>query len=182
MEVQARIEREKITWFSMWFMSSVATLGLTFFPMFHRLINSRNIHFQREAKLDKKIATYLEKQGKRVPELPEHPEEMNTKAWTASIILIVPAFLIMYYLSRDLKIHEEKQDKFLASAFPKRMFMTQTIPIKKYALITLVTLGIGGIYWLYKLANAYNAHFKAQWNVEQQIEGLMVDKDNGKSM
>ena len=54
--------------------------------------------------------------------------------------------------------------------------MTQTIPIKTYILITIVTLGVGGIYWLYKVVNLYNAHFKAQLQVEKEIERLMEEK------
>ena len=104
---------------------------------------------------------------------------MNPTAWAASIILIIPAFLITYYLSKDLRAHEEHQDKFLESAFPERMFMPQTIPIRKYAIITIVTLGVGGIYWLYKIINMYNAHFKAQWKVEKEIARLMEEKQVG---
>ena len=101
---------------------------------------------------------------------------MKAKAWAASIILIIPAFVIAYYLSRDLQVHEKHQDMFLAKAFPERMFMPQTIPIKKYALITIVTLGVGGVYWLYRVVNLYNAHFKAQWKVEKEIARLMEEK------
>jgi hypothetical protein len=58
------------------------------------------------------------------------------------------------------------------------MFMPQTIPIEKYVLITIVTLGIGVVYWLYKVVNLYNAHFRAQWTVEKEINALMEDKKN----
>ena len=143
--------------------------------MFYRLIDSRNKHFRREAKLEEQIAQWLTKQGKEAP-APACPVDMKAKVWAASIILIIPAFIITYYLSKDLLAHEKHQDMFLANAFPQRMFMTQTIPIKKYALITIVTLGVGGIYWLYRVVNLYNAHFKAQWKVEKEIARLMGEK------
>jgi len=54
--------------------------------------------------------------------------------------------------------------------------MTQTIPIKTYVLITLVTLGVGVIYWLYKVVNSYNAHFKAQLQVEKEASRLMEEE------
>jgi hypothetical protein len=149
--------------------------GAAFFPMFYRLIDSRNKHFHREAKLEQQINQWLAKQGKEA-QATACPMDMNTKAWAASIILVIPAFVITYYLSRDLQVHEQHQDMFLAKAFPERMFMTQTIPIKKYALITLATLGVGGIYWLYKITNLYNAHFKAQRAVEREIARLMEEK------
>ncbi len=168
--------KERVTWFSMWLLASIASFGAAFFPMFHRLVDSRNIHFRREAELETRISEMLKRQGKTPPATAE-PKEMNAKAWAASIILIVPVFILMYHLSRDLRDHEMHQDAFLASAFPERMFMPQTIPIKKYVLLTIVTLGLGGVYWLYKIVNNYNAHYEAQWKIEQEIARLMEEKE-----
>jgi hypothetical protein len=178
-KMQGRTETERPLWFSMWFLASVATFGVAFFPMFYRLIENRNRHFQREAELEKQIAAYLNKQGKEPLAAAVGFREMNAKAWAAAIILVVPAFAITYLLSRDLLVHEKHQDLFLAAAFPERMFMPQTIPIKKYALITIVTLGVGIIYWLYKVINQYNAHFKAQREIEQEIVKLMEGEQVG---
>ena len=172
--MQANTSKERITWFSMWFLGAVASFGAAFFPMFYRLIDSRNKHFRREAEFEKQIADSLTKKGRNVPEI-ANPTYMNAKAWAASIILIIPAFIIDYYLSKDLLVHEKRQDAFLAAAFPSRMFMPQAIPIKKYVLISIVTLGVGGIYWLYKVANLYNAHFKAEWKLEKEIACLMEE-------
>ena len=168
------VESDRTIWFSMWFLGAVATFGVALFPMFYRLVESRNKHFRREAKLEGQIGQWLVNRGKEAP--PAAPvNDMKAGAWAVSIILIAPAFALIYYLSRDLQVHEEHQDAFLARAFPERMFMPQTIPIRKYALITIVTLGVGVIYWLYRVANLYNAHFQAQWRVEKEIERLMGD-------
>ena len=48
----------------------------------------------------------------------------------------------------------------------------QTIPIKTYAVITIVTLGVGVVYWLYKVVNLYNAHFKAHLQVKKELGRL----------
>jgi hypothetical protein len=170
-----RMKTDRTMWFSMWFLGAIATFGAAFFPMFYRLIDNRNRHFRREATLEQQINKWLIKQGKEAL-VTTCPVDMKAKAWAASIILIIPAFIITYYLSRDLQAHEKHQDMFLAKAFPQRMFMPQTIPIKKYALITIVTLGVGGVYWLYRIVNLYNAHFKAQWKVEKEIARLMEEK------
>ena len=53
--------------------------------------------------------------------------------------------------------------------------MPQTIPIKTYVFITIVTLGVGGVYWLYKVVNLYNAHFKAHLQVEKEIRRMMEE-------
>ncbi len=170
-----RSEKDRTTWFSMWFLGAIATFGAAFFPMFYRLIDSRNKHFNGEAKLEKKINQWLVKQGKEAQVIACY-SVMNAKAWTASIILIIPAFIITYYLSRDLMIHEQHQNRFLENAFPKRLFMPQTIPIRRYVLITVATLGVGGVYWLYRVTNLYNAHYKAQIVLEREIARLMEEK------
>ncbi len=166
--------KERVTWFSMWFLASIASFGAVFFPMFYRLVDNRNRHFQREAELEKQVAESLRNQGKEVT-ANVGSREMNARAWTASIILVIPVFFLLYYLSKDLLVHEKQQDAFLAAAFTQRMFMPQSLPIKKYVLITIVTLGIGSVYWLYKITNSYNAHFEAQWKVEQEIARLMEE-------
>ncbi|MCW4004377.1 MAG: hypothetical protein NWE95_10745 [Candidatus Bathyarchaeota archaeon] len=164
-------------WFSMWFLGAIVTFGAAFFPMFYRLVEGRNKHFQKEAEIEKQIADYLKSQGKEPPKKSNTPVKvMNAKAWAASIIFVVPVFVIVYLLSKDLVEHEQNQDAFLAAAFPERMFMPQTIPITKYALVTLVTLGVGVIYWLYKVVNLYNAHFKAHSIVEKEISRLMEEQ------
>jgi hypothetical protein len=37
-------------------------------------------------------------------------------------------------------------------------------------------LGVGGVYWLYKVVNLYNAHFKAQLKVEKEVGRLMEEE------
>ncbi|MCX8153271.1 MAG: hypothetical protein N3E52_02435 [Candidatus Bathyarchaeota archaeon] len=170
------LEKDRRIWFSMWFLSAIATFGLAFLPMFYYFIESRNRHFRREHILEEQIVAYLRRQGKEAPAISESCTERNAKAWAASIILIIPVFVITYVLSKDLIRHEAQQDAFLASAFTVRMFMPQTIPIRKYALITIITLGIGIVYWLYKIVNIYNAHFKAHRELEKEILKLMEEK------
>ncbi|MGD6933191.1 MAG: hypothetical protein ACQCN5_03195 [Candidatus Bathyarchaeia archaeon] len=173
------LEGDRKVWFSMWFLGAIVTFGLAFFPMFHRLIEGRNHHFKKEEAFEAQVTAYLQRQGKPVPKKVKHPREMNATAWTAAIILIIPVFIITYLLSKDLAEHEAEQEQFLAQAFPERMFMTQTIPIKTYAIITIVTLGFGVIYWLYKVVNQYNAHYKAHLQVEKKILSLMEEKKVG---
>ena len=180
--MQGITETDRKIWFSMWFLASIATFGLAFFPMFYRLIESRNKHFRRESDLEKQIAAFLRKQGKELPTTSDSFNEMNAKAWTAAIILVIPAFVITYLLSRDLSMHEKHQDMILTSVFPERAFMPQAIPIKKYVLITIVTLGVGIVYWLYKIINMYNVHFKVQREMEKELAKLMEETKVGESM
>ncbi|MCL2691220.1 MAG: hypothetical protein FWE56_03070 [Candidatus Bathyarchaeota archaeon] len=183
-ELMFNMEPQKVTslksdqkiWFSMWFLGAIVTFGLAFFPMIYRLIENRNYHFKKEELLKEQVTKYLQNQNKPTQKINPPPHMMNTKIWTTAIILIFPIFIITYLLSKDLALHEAEQDKFLAQVFPERIFMTQTIPIKTYAIITIVTLGFGIIYWLYKVVNQYNAHYKAHLQVEKKISSLMEEK------
>ena len=116
--MNSKVDADRKMWFSMWFLGAIVTFGLAFFPMFYRLIEGRNKHFQREAELENQVAAYLKSQGKEPPATSEHFTERNAKAWAVSIILVIPVFVILYLLSRDLVVHERNQETFLAAAFP----------------------------------------------------------------
>ncbi len=175
--MQSKVYVDKKIWFSMWFLGAVVTFGMAFFPMFYRLIEGRNKHLQHEAELEKQISNCLKNKNKQAPLEREHFTKRNAVAWTISIILVIPVFAIVYLLSKDLSVHEHNQDAFLATALPERIFMPQTIPIKTYVLITIVTLGVGVVYWLYKVVNLYNAHYKAELQVEKEIKKLMEEEE-----
>jgi hypothetical protein len=174
--LNTKVEGDRKVWFSMWFLGAIVTFGIAFFPMFYRLVDGRNRHFCRETEFENRVSDYLKSKGKESPAESEPFADMNTKAWAASIILVVPVFVILYLLSRDLAVHEQKQDSFLAFTLQERVFMPQTIPIKTYAVITLVTLGVGTVYWLYKVVNLYNAHYKAHLQVEKEMGRLMEEE------
>jgi hypothetical protein len=173
----SKVYADKKIWFSMWFLGAVVTFGIAFFPMFYRMLEGRNKHFQHEKDLEKQVVENLEHQGKKLTAKSEHFADMNSKAWTVSIILVIPVFIITYLLSRDLMLHEMNEEAFLAAAFPQRIFMSQTIPLKTYVLLTICTLGIGVVYWLYKIVNFYNAHYKAELQVEKELAKLMEENN-----
>jgi len=173
--MQTKGYSDRKLWFSMWFLGAVVTFGLAFFPMFYRLLDGRNRHFQHEEQAEQKVADFLKSQGRALPKVSQHLPQRNAKVLAASIILVLPIFVIVYLLSRDLAIHEHQEDVFLSSAFPERFFMPQTIPIKTYVVVTVCTLGVGVVYWLYKLVNFYNAHYKAELQVDKEISRLMEE-------
>jgi uncharacterized membrane protein len=163
-------------WFSMWFLSAIVTFGLAFFPLFYRLVDGRNRHLQKKAEIEAKLAEYFKSKGKQLPQAQSAPKKRNALLWAASIILVIPAFIIMYQVTRDLAAHEKEEDTYLAAALPQRVFMPQTIPQTTYVLITIVTLGVGGVYWLYKIVNQYNLHYKADQLVEKEINRLLEEE------
>jgi hypothetical protein len=175
-----RTETDRKMWFSMWFLASIATFGLAFFPMFYRSIERRNKHFHRQYELEKQVATFFKNEGEEWQ--PNVSPERHAKLWAASIILIIPVFAIAYFLSKDLLLHEKRQLEFLQNFFPEINYMPQSISIRNCALITGATLGFGVVYWLYKILNVYNNHFKEQQHIENEILRLMEAKSHVESV
>jgi hypothetical protein len=157
---------DRIMWFSMWFLASVASFGVAFFPMFYLMVKRRNKHFQNHIENEKK-SKQIERDGITDSAILDLLPERNAKLWTLSILLVFPVFIITYILTKDLLVHEKHQQKVYSKIFPDKQFITQNISLKKYALITLLTLGFGVIYWLYKTMNMYNTHFIHQEKVEE---------------
>ena len=174
-----RTGTDRIMWFSMWFLASIATFGLAFFPMFYHSIERRNKHFLRQEEVEKQAITFFKNEGKELQPTTNFLPERNAKLWAVSIILILPVFVIAYFLSKDLHLHEKHQQSFLTALFPEREYMPQNIAVRKYALVTLATLGVGIVYWLYEILNIYNNHFKEQRKIEDEIIKLMEEKGYG---
>ncbi len=166
--IAQQIKPDRKLWFSMWFLGAIASFGAAFFPFFYYSVDRRNHHFQRQYELEQKVAAFFNKDW--------HPVSMpkrDSKLWAASIILILPVFAITYLLSKDFNEHEKHQHEFLETFHPSGNHMSQWISIKTCALITVVTLGFGIVYWLYKLVNVYNNHFKVQYHIEHELAQLM---------
>jgi hypothetical protein len=180
--LKSKIGADRKIWFSMWFLGSIVTFGVAFFPMFYRLLDGRNQHLQKYTQTQEKIAEYLKIKGKQPTQTHTTPKKYNAKLMAASLILIIPAFIILYLLTKDLSVHEKEEDEYLSTVLPERIFMPQTIPQTTYVLITIVTLGVGGVYWLYKIVNLYNQHYKADLLVEKEMARLMEEDGNVKHL
>jgi hypothetical protein len=173
------VEKDRTMWFSMWFLASIVTFGLAFFPMFYRSLERRNRHFQRQYEWEKQVSALVERKGEEWQATEKPVPERNAKLWTASIILVIPVFAIAYLLSRDLLLHEKHQQAFLNKLFPEKSYSPQKLSIEKYSLITVATLGVGIIYWLYKILNIYNNHFIEHRKIENEISRLVEAKSHG---
>ena len=179
MENNVTVEQkpDRVMWFSMWFLEAIASFGLAFFPLFYYSFERRNLHFKNQGELESKIAAFHKKDW--------HPTaipERNAKLWAASVILIFPVFAIVYVLSKDLLVHEMRQQEFFQAVYPDLQYVPQRISIRNCALITVVTLGVGVVYWLYKVVNVYNNHFKEQRHIEYEMLRLMEEKKHIESV
>ena len=177
--VAKRTETDRIMWFSMWFLGAVATFGLAFFPMFYLLIERRNKHFKRQKELEELLALYLKDRGEDLKlENSFLAGRKNSLAWSLSIVLIFPIFVIAYFLSKDLVLHEERQQRLFGSLLQEKNFEAPSINIKRCILLAVATMGLGIVYWLYKIFNSYNRHFKEQWIKEDRTVELLAKGDN----
>jgi len=184
--IESRKETDRLMWFSMWAILSVASFGIAWFPMIYYLIKRRNAHFSRQEKLETLILSKLKKT--KNPEksvldsskTENHGSSRNAKAWTLSTLLILPAFYVFYFLKSDLRKHEEHEHDFLVevialakdSEVPLNIHgftATPSFPLDKYLVLSVVTFGLAAAYWLYRIFNDYNNHFKMQWKNEDEL-------------
>ncbi len=168
-----RTSTDRAMWFSMWFLLSIITFGLALFPMLYLLIDRRNKHFQRQRELENFVLFALRSRGMIFETETDNFYKRNALLWALSILLVVPIFLAAYSLSKDLLLHERRQTALFRKIFPNEDIIEQKINLKFCLIITLATLGVGIIYWFYKIFNAYNNHFKAQWKIEDKIVELI---------
>ena len=184
--IASRKETDRIMWFSMWAILSVASFGIAWFPMIYYTIKRRNTHFSRQEKLEALILSKLKKTENPEKLVPDSSVTKNllqprdAGAWTISTILIIPSFYIFYFLKLDLQKHEEHEHDFLAEVIAlakdsgvtlnvQSYWTTSSFPLNKYLILSVVTLGLAAIYWLYQIFNDYNNHFKMQWIIEDEL-------------
>jgi len=184
--IESRKETDRIMWFSMWAVLSVASFGIAWFPMIYYMIKRRNAHFSRQEKLETLILSKLrktespEKSPLDSSKTKNQGSSRNAKAWTLSTLLIFPAFYIFYFLKSDLRKHEEHEHDFLVevialakdSGVPLNIHgftATPSFPLDKYLVLSVVTFGLAAAYWLYRIFNDYNNHFKMQWKNEDEL-------------
>jgi len=191
--LKSRQKTDRIMWFSMWAVLSVASFGIAWFPMMYYMIKRRNTHFQRQQKLETLILTKIKKTNQKQPQ-PNISETkpLNATAWTILSLLIVPAFYIFYVLKRDLNKHEEHEHDFLVEIIeyakekgePLNLHgftATPRVSRNKYLALSIGTCGLAAAYWLYRIFNDYNSHIKMQWHNEEEILRFLKDVDEKSS-
>ena len=180
-------------WFSWWAVLTVASFGIAWFPMIYYLIKRRNAHFSRQQKLEELILKKLKIGNKKKAE--EDPTEQHAQAsqrsptiLAALTVLIVPGFYVFYFLKNDLQQHEEHEHEFLSEVIKLtedskvkpniQGFVTSPgFSMKKYVGLSVVTCGLAAAYWLYRIFNDYNSHFKMQWIIEDELLRFLKESE-----
>lgn len=188
--MQFRKETDRIMWFSMWAVLSVASFGVAWFLMIYYLIKRRNAHFLRQQKLEELILDKINSPRRKKTKTDSSKQKKllvsrNSLGLTLLTILIVPAFYVFYFLKNDLQKHEEHEHDFLSEVitltkeaevpFNIQSFVpSPRISMKKYIVLSFVTCGLAGVYWLYNIFNDYNSHFKMQWLIEDELLSFLT--------
>ncbi|WP_048061451.1 DUF4234 domain-containing protein [Hyperthermus butylicus] len=161
----------------------------------YKWIDRRNKHFARTHALYENIVEYLEALGIQEPEIAQMRsivQEMRYREPHRSpvlwlILIIIPVTIVSliaqlyvyHFLTRDYYEHEVREQMFYRqlSELLKRHGVyleppEQTVPDRNtvlYIILSIVTLGLFFLYWVYVMTEDPNRHFTAHSGVEQNL-------------
>ena len=176
--------------------------SLLYAYLLYILLSRRNKHFRRQSRFSEDFISHLRsltsKKGldeevglsnleRTAREMKNTDDEKSAILWTLlAFIPIVNVFAILYilyFLGKDFRIHERNEDGFIEDSgrilqnvglelSVRRMDPTPNRSFILYIILSIVTFGLFGIYWLYTLIADPNAHFKHH----QQYEDDLISK------
>ena len=178
--------------------------------MLYKLAKRRNTHFQRQLLLyedllnmakevsSKKgldVSMHLNNMDRTLREARIEETEKSAALWTIlSLITGIATLYVFYYLMKDFFKHERREDQFfedlnrtLAAAGVPVNLPRRTLPVPDrsfilYFILSLITVQIFSIYWIYVLLTDPNNHFRQQWMIEDTIIAQISPVLGGPSM
>jgi len=170
---------------------------IVFIVLVYKLVRRRNTHFKRQIFLFEDVVAAVKaiaaKKGvdvevglasgeRTVREVRAEETEKNAMLWAIlAVITGLALWYVWYFLMKDFYKHERREDGFwedisrmldkcgIKFSVPRRM---ETLPERSfvlYLILTIITLGFFGIYWLYVLLKDPNQHFKYHIQIEDQL-------------
>lgn len=180
------------------YLAVIATFIL-FIILMYRLVKRRNHHFRRQILLFEDITTTIRKittkkgvdaefdlgsldRTLREIKAEETESERSAMLWAVLSMFNGLALLyVWYFLMKDFNKHERREDAFwteaskiLNKAGIKLEVPARTAPLFErsfalYFILTIITAGLFGIYWLYVLLKDPNVHFRYHVKIEDQV-------------
>ncbi len=163
----------------------------------YKLVKRRNTHFKRQNFLFEDIVAAIKaiatKKGvdlevglasgeRTVREVKAEETEKGAMLWAILSAFAFPAiWYVWYFLTKDFYKHERREDGFwedmsrmldksgIEFVAPRRV---ETLPERNfvlYLILTIITAGLFGIYWLYILLKDPNQHFMYHRQIEDQL-------------
>jgi hypothetical protein len=178
--------------------------GILYLYFFYMLIRRRNQHFPRQQRFFSDLITVLRgaayKRNVSVDALlvsmentlrQSQAEETDKSAVLWVILMLVPiinifaVLYVLYFLTSDFHKHERWEDGMLSDteralgAMGVQFIFHRNNPIPSrsfvlYLILTIITLGIFGLYWEYVLIKDPNNHFVNHAVYEPQIIQLIT--------
>jgi hypothetical protein len=180
------------------FVGGLVVAIILFVLPWYRLIKRRNGHFRRDRMLREGLINYIRGmaaerglEAKMTVELATmtaiHSEANGEEDEKSPVLWIVVSIItfgllglyVWYFLTKDPHKHDVRQLAFMQqvqSAFSK-LEKTVVFPFWKslpdrsyflYLILWIIT-GLFALYWNYVLITDFNDHFRAQWQVEDQL-------------
>ena len=172
---------------------------ILFLLPWYKLIRRRSEHFRRDKILREGLVSYIRGAASERGLEPQLSTEMATmmtvhsessgeegeKSAVLWIVLSIITFglvgiYVSYFLTKDPHSHDARQLAFMQqvqSSFSK-LQKTIVFPFWKampdrsfflYLILSWITFGLFALYWNYVLITDFNGHFKAQWQIEDQL-------------
>jgi len=165
-----------------------------------KLLNWRDKHFSRKATLFKDIVECIKEVANEKGKLSAINQELlqlerlrddeifkprNAVLWFILGLLGIPGFYSLYYLTTDYPAHEVKEyeaarlisDMLTKLGIAKNPIEYEKVMIQRsfitYLLLSLITVGIFAIYWMYILEEEPNKHFDSEKRWEHQILAVL---------
>ena len=163
----------------------------------YKLVKRRNTHFKRQQFLFEDVTsavrTIAEKKGvdveaglsscnRTVREARAEETEKGAVLWAIlSAIIFLAEWYVSYFLMKDFYKHERREDGFwedlknvlnkigVTVSLPRRVEATPDRSFVLYLILTIITVGLFGIYWIYVLLKDPNEHFKYHIQVEDEL-------------
>lgn len=163
----------------------------------YNLVKRQNTHSKRQtflfedivavvktiaAKKGVDVETSLSSCERTVREAKAEETEKGAVLWAIlSAIIFIAQWYVYYFLMKDLYRHERREEGFLEDLTrtldklgitfspPRRIEATPDRSFVLYLILTIITLGLFGVYWLYVLLRDPNEHFKNHMKFEDQL-------------
>lgn len=165
--------------------------------MLYKLVNRRNKHFQRQlfvyddltnlakelaAKKGVDVSLALNNMQRTNQEARFEETEKSAALWAIVTFFIgITALYVYYFLMKDFYKHERREDIFIEDLnrtlmaagvtinLPRRTLPVPDRSFALYLILSIITLGIFSIYWLYVLLTDPNSHFRQQALIEDTV-------------
>ena len=180
---------------------SLITFGIYSYVVIWRLVSRRDRHFRRIVRLTEDAGVYLRDRGadegvdvegvltrlKRVERSTRlYAYERGATLWTLLVFLAGIALWVLWYvLMEDFQKHEEDEETIVSAinhglgllGQDANLTYERQVPARsfwQFMILTLITFGIYGVYWLYCMVEDGNRHFRAQAEWEAQLAAAIA--------